>query len=141
MNAEPTARLMVVALRRFEEQLLQRLHADGFTDVTVAQTNLLRHLDNEGMRLTDLADDAGVSKQAVSQAVRGLVARDLVVVVPDPDDGRARRVEYTARGLDLIAHAVRHVVALERAWEQQLGADTYRALREGLTAMTNPRDE
>lgn len=135
MNAEPTARLMVVALRRFELELLARLHADGFDDVTVAQTNLLRHLDNEGMAMSDWARDAGVSKQAVSQAVRGLVARDLVAVVPDPDDGRARRVVYTDRGRDLIAHAVRHVVALEQAWAAQLGPEAYATVRAALEVM------
>ena len=104
--AEPTARLMVRALQAFENHLQDHLHAEGFADVTVAQTNVLRHVDPDGMSQQALARDANVSKQAISQAVRALQARGLVSVTPDPEDARARRVVYTDRGRALIASAL-----------------------------------
>jgi len=132
---EPTARLMVRALQAFENQLQACLHADGFSDVTVAQTNVLRHLDPEGMSQRALAQDANVSKQAISQAVRALQARHLVEVTPDPEDARAKRVVYTERGRALIASALPHVLELERRWQEHLGADGYHALRLGLAQL------
>lgn len=132
MPKQPTARLLIAALRSFEHDLLERLHADGYTDVSLAQTNTLRHLDAEGMRMVDFAHDAGVTKQAISQMVRSLTAADLVRVEPDPDDGRARRVVYTDRGRAFIARAVVHVGALEARWADALGPEAYERLRDDL---------
>lgn len=137
----PTARLMIHALRNFEHALQARLHRDGFADVSVAHTNLLRHLNPEGMRLTALAADAGMTKQGASQGVRALQARELVAIEPDPNDRRAKRVVYTPRGLALIASAIEHIVALEGEWSDHLGTDRYASLREGLIALAaHPAD-
>lgn len=132
---EPTARLMVRALQTFENELQARLADDGFADVTVAQTNILRHLDADGMSQRDLARDANVSKQAISQAVRTLSARGLIRVEPDPDDARAKRVVYTERGRSLIAHALPHILAIEQRWREHLGAEVYEAMRAGLARL------
>ncbi len=130
-----TAQLMLRALRSFEQELGARLHASGWTDVTVAHTNLLRHLNPEGMRLGALAADAGVTKQAASQGVKPLVQRGLVELKPDPDDGRARRVVYTDRGRALIVDAIAHIAAIEQEWTDRLGPEAYAALRAGLAGL------
>ena len=124
---------MIRALQRFEAQLQERIRREGYSDVTVAHTNVLRHLNPEGMRPSELANDADVTKQAITQAIRQLQSRDLVAVEPDPDDGRAKRVVYTDRGRALIAAALPHVLALEREWAERLGADRYQTLRDALT--------
>jgi DNA-binding MarR family transcriptional regulator len=135
---QPTARLLVRVLQGFETELQARLHADGFTDVTVAQTNVLRHLNPDGMNQSALARDANLSKQAISQAIRALRARDLVAVEPDPSDQRAKRVVYTDRGRALIQCAVVHVLALEQDWQGRLGQDAYHAFRNALAALQPP---
>lgn len=131
---------MLWALRSFETELQRRLAEDGFEDVTVAQSGLLRHLNPEGMRLGDLAADAGISKQAASQAVKLLEASRLVRVGPDPDDRRAKRVQYTRRGRALVEAAIVHIVAIEREWEVALGQRRYNAMREGLSALSSRDD-
>jgi DNA-binding MarR family transcriptional regulator len=135
MQNTPTARLLIAALRAFEHALLERLHADGYDDVTLAQTNALRHLDNDGMRMVDFARDAGVTKQAISQMVKSLTAAGLVTVEPDPDDRRARRVVYTERGRAMIARAVVHVIALEQAWQAEIGEEAYLRMRASLARL------
>jgi len=134
---EPTARLMIRALRGFEEELQRRLYADGFQDVSVAQTNVLRHLNPEGMRLSELAADAGITKQGGSQAVKLLAARGLVAVESDESDRRAKRVVYTERGRALIACALAHIVVLEQEWSDRLGQDRFEALRSALVDLTD----
>lgn len=129
------AQQMLWALRRFEADLGQRLVDDGWVDVTVAHTNLLRHLNPEGMRLSELAADAGVTKQAAGQGVKPLVARGLVELAPDPDDGRARRVLYTDRGRALIQCAIRHLHAIEAEAVELLGDEGYAALQAGLSRL------
>lgn len=137
---EPTARLMLLALRQFEAELQRRLQAGGFEDVHVAHTNLLRHLNPEGMRLSALASDAGLTKQAVGQSIRALEARDLVQVVPDPDDRRAKRAVYTDRGRALVALSIEHIVDIEAIWSDRLGSETYAALRASLAELGSPFD-
>lgn len=135
MSPEPTARLLIAVLRRFEDDLQDRLARSGFEDVTVAQTNVLRHLDPDGMRLAELAHDAGITKQAVTVSVRGLVARELVTLGPDPDDGRAKRVSYAPRGKALVACAIAHIRDIEAEWSAALGEDRYADLRGALEAL------
>jgi DNA-binding MarR family transcriptional regulator len=139
VSPEPTARLLIEVLRRFEADLQERLVRSGYEDVSVAHTNVLRHLDPDGMRLGDLAADARITKQAVTQAVRALEARDLVAVEADPDDRRAKRVVYAPRGRALVACAIEHIRDLEQAWSDTLGAERYHALRAALVELTGPR--
>lgn len=129
---EPTARLMLSALRRFEHELQDKLYKDGFEDVSVAHSNVLRHLNPEGMRLAELAADAGITKQGASQAVRALEQRDLVTVEADPSDRRAKRVVYTERGRSMIRRSIRHIAAIENRWRRELGEREFENLRDVL---------
>jgi DNA-binding MarR family transcriptional regulator len=66
--------------------------------VGAALLHITRHLDEDGMRLTTLAQRAGMSKQAMGTLVNECEAWDLVRREPDPADARARRVVFTATG-------------------------------------------
>lgn len=130
-----TGRLLVQTFQRFEERLVEGLRARGFDDVTMAHLSALRHLDLEGLRIKDLASDAGVTKQAMGQMVNELKRRGWVEVRPDPTDGRARRVCYTDEGHRLIREAQRTVGELEREFQTVLGEESYAALRSGLSRL------
>lgn len=54
--------------------------------------------DRGPSRLQDLAADLGLDASTVSRHVTGLERSGLLARVPDPDDGRARRVILTAAG-------------------------------------------
>jgi len=82
----------------FVSLMMARYRALGYDDLTPAHTGLLPHLDVEGTRQTELALRAGISKQAVGQMIADLETRGYVKRVPDPVDGRARIVRYTAKG-------------------------------------------
>ena len=82
---------------------------------------VLRALDDTGLRhghgylvqrlvlgpatATEVAEELGVSQQAVSKAVKELVALGHVEVVTDPTDGRRRPVRLTGRGQQAVATA------------------------------------
>ena len=136
-----TGRLLIQTFQRFEERLVEALQADGFDDITMAHLSALRHLDLEGLRIGDLASDAGVTKQAMGQMVKELKRRGWVEVRPDPTDGRARRVCYTEEGLRLIRKAQRTVGELEREFQTVLGEDSYTALRDGLSQLLSALSE
>ena len=130
-----TGRLMIQLFRAFETRVVEELQARGFDDVTLAHLSVLRHLNPEGLRITCLADDAGVTKQAMGQMVRELKKRGYVETKPDPEDGRAKLVVYTPRGLELIGAAREIVGECEGEFQQVLGDDSYTEMRESLTTL------
>lgn len=70
-------------------------------DLTLAQFGVLNHFARLGgdRSLVRLAGAFQVTKAAMTNIVGKLVAKRLVKVVPDPQDGRGKRVSLTEKGL------------------------------------------
>jgi DNA-binding MarR family transcriptional regulator len=111
------------------------LARNGFGDVTPAQSALLRNLGEDGSRPSDLAAQAGVTRQAVTKLVDELERLALVRRDPDPDDGRGVIVRYTGRGRAALAIARRRMLALERAYAAQVGAHRWAEVRSTLETL------
>ena len=103
-------RLMGHALRRFDARVLQLMahnpevplalsNLAARDQISAAHIHITRHLSLQGDRLGDLAQRAGMSKQAMADLVDQCVAWGLVTRTPDPRDGRARLVCFTPVGL------------------------------------------
>ena len=103
-------RLMGSALRRFDARVLQLMARNvevplalsnlaARDQVTAAHVHITRHLALQGDRLTDLAQRAGMTKQAMANLVDQCEAWGLVTREADPLDARARRVCFTPTGL------------------------------------------
>ncbi|MDR7302104.1 MarR family winged helix-turn-helix transcriptional regulator [Haloactinomyces albus] len=68
-------------------------------DLDPASYSLLLLVDDAGsLRGMDVADRMGLDKSTVSRQIATLVALDLLERVPDPDDGRARRIQLSEEG-------------------------------------------
>jgi DNA-binding MarR family transcriptional regulator len=104
-----TAKLMV-------DELIERLHAAGYGDVTTAHHPVFENIDAEGTRLTLLAARIGMTHQSMGELVEALERRGYVERRPDPSDRRARLVLLTAKGRRLARRAVREIEAIEAAW-------------------------
>jgi DNA-binding MarR family transcriptional regulator len=114
-----TARLMV-------DELIARLHAAGYPDMTAAQHLVFENLDPNGTRLTTLAQRAGITRQAMTELVNVLRGNGYVDVRSDPSDGRARLVHLTAKGKACVRLAIGEIAAIEARWQEN-------AARAGLT--------
>lgn len=132
---QPTARLMLWVFRSFEERLADTLREKGFKDVKPSHFNVLRHLDDEGMRQIDLAADAGITKQAVGKMIGDLITAGFVELINDETDGRAKRVIYTPLGKKLIDESVDIVKGLEKEFSEVLGIEDYATLRTSLVQL------
>lgn len=131
-NQIPTARLLLDAFRAFENHLAGVLTANGFTDVTTGNFNVLRHLNPEGIHLSALARDAQISKQAIGKMIKEIEAKGYVEVIPDPSDGRAKFVRFTARGEKMISLARDIVGKMEESYRSLLGQNAYNQLRQSV---------
>ncbi|BBY31115.1 MarR family winged helix-turn-helix transcriptional regulator [Mycolicibacterium sediminis] len=140
MTEPNTAALMFIAHRAAESRVHTALRASGFDDLTVAQTKLAQRLDPNGIRVTDLADRAHVTKQTAGALVDDLERNGYVERTPDPADARARLVILSDRGRDLCAAAAAEVSAVEREWREHLGAAGYDRLRQLLLELRDVTD-
>jgi DNA-binding MarR family transcriptional regulator len=68
-----------------------------------------------------LAEQAGTDSMMTSQVVRKLEGRGLLKRVPHPTDSRARRLNLTSAGRDLIARALADVEAADSDYFAPLG--------------------
>src|SRR5687768_17254144 len=116
------AQLLFKCARLLNERAIAHANQDeeGFT-LRQAHTRLLPHLDFEGTRMVDLAKKMDVTKQAVSQLVTELEMVGFVELVPDPDDGRAKRVRLTRRGVEGIQRGLGVLTSLEKDLEREIG--------------------
>ncbi|MCT7656820.1 MarR family winged helix-turn-helix transcriptional regulator [Mycobacterium deserti] len=130
-----TATLMFIAHRAMESRVMEALAAAGVGDITVAQSRLMQRLDPRGMRLTDLAEQARVTKQTAGELIGQLERAGYVVRAPDPSDARARLVTLSDKGVALCQIAGAEVARVEREWRTFLGDDAFTQLHEALTAL------
>jgi DNA-binding MarR family transcriptional regulator len=117
------------------EELHRRLADEGHPDIRSGHGCVFRFIDVEGSRLTDLADRAGLTKQAVGEVATDLEALGYVERVPDPGDGRAKIVRLTAKGRDAADTAQRIFADIEARWAERFGEERMRILRETLEAI------
>lgn len=135
-----TATLLFVAHRAAEAKVMAALRAKGFDDLTVAQCRIAQRLSPEGIRLTDLAEQAQVTKQTAGALIGDLERSGYVLRRPDPADARARLVMLSARGRRLCAAAAAEVAKVEAEWRAQVGPEAYRQLRDMLMSLREITD-
>ncbi len=126
------ARLLLDAYRTVDAEVAAALEDRGVPGLTAGHAAALLQVDRSGTRLTELARRAGITKQAMMQAVDDLQSRGLVRRVPDPADARAKIVRLTARGLRARAEARRAVSGVEARVRRRLGERRHEALRATL---------
>lgn len=123
-------------LREVYEALQRRVYAsvaaDGHPEVRDVHSPVLRHLPPQGARVADLARQSGLAKQSVAYIVQDLTRLGYVEVAQDPEDGRAKRVQFTRRGERLIASLLAHSAEAERELGAHIGATRVANLREAL---------
>ncbi|MBF6210315.1 winged helix DNA-binding protein [Nocardia puris] len=140
-SAEPNVGLLLfIPYRAMEQRVFDALAEAGYDDITVAQARLVQRLAPDGTRLTDLADQAQVTKQTAGFLVDQLERTGYVERVPDPADGRARRIRLTARGAAATDLANRTVAEVEAEWTAHLGPRTMGQLRRALTTLRTHTD-
>jgi DNA-binding MarR family transcriptional regulator len=113
------------------QRMRARMAAAGHPDIREGYGCVFGFIDLEnGSRLTELAASAGLTKQAVGEAVTELERLGYVTRTPDPQDGRAKIIQLTDRGLDVVIKGRRIFSEIEREWAEQIGPELVAGLRE-----------
>jgi DNA-binding MarR family transcriptional regulator len=105
------------------------LEESGITDVRPTHGCVFRFVHGDGMRLTELASLAGLTKQSVGEIVDDLSKLGYLERFPDPTDKRAKLLRLTKKGLKAQAIGFSLFEKLESDWAEAFGADRISALR------------
>jgi len=132
--------LLFIPYRHMENRILQAIRDAGFDDVTLAQARVFQRIAHSGSRLTDLAEQAQMTKQSAAGLVDELERMRYVRRVPDPTDRRARLIQIDKRGRQAAKAAQAAHNEIQAQWRSHLGARRFTQLREILEALREITD-
>jgi DNA-binding MarR family transcriptional regulator len=138
-------RLLGHAMRRFDTRVLHLMAHDANVplalsnlaargQVSAAHIHITRHLALQGSRLTELAELAGMSKQAMGKLVDQCEAWGLVTREADARDARAKLVHFTPDGLAWLRAFQQAVTQAEAELRQAVGPEIATVIAIGLEA-------
>ena len=137
--------LLTLALARFDARVLALMAQNAEVplglanlaarhQVGAAHIQITRHLALDGMRLTDLAARAGMTKQAMGALVDQCEAWGLVQRGPHARDARAKWVSFTPLGLTWLGAFRQAVEQAEAELRHAVGDEVATVIAIGLEA-------
>jgi DNA-binding MarR family transcriptional regulator len=136
----PLGNLLGAAARQLGSELDDALGRAELAGVRSAHAAVFQFIEPGGSRLNDLADRAGMTKQALGELVRHLEEHGYVTVAPDPDDRRAKRVTLTGAGWHVVDVGVQVIDDYDDRLRKLIGPGTVRELRRQLELIRNGID-
>jgi DNA-binding MarR family transcriptional regulator len=138
-------RLLGHSMRRFDARVLSLManndqvplalsNLAARDQISAAHIHITRHLSLQGSRLTELAQAAGMSKQAMGTLVDQCEAWGLVRRENDALDARARQVVFTETGLAWLAAFQMAVSQAEMEFKEAVGLEIATVVALGLEA-------
>jgi hypothetical protein len=114
-----------------QEELFDRLAAEGYDDLHPRHLAVLAYLDEDGVRATDLFSlrPAQADRRQADRQARGTRLRR---AAPDPLDRRAKLIVPTQRGLGQLQRGDEIVAEIEARHAAAIGGRDYATFRDAL---------
>jgi DNA-binding MarR family transcriptional regulator len=128
----PLNGLLDLAFDAMIAEFRSEIEKSEFHDIRPTHGCVFRYLKGPGLRLTEMAARANMTKQSVGEIVDDLVERGYVKRIPDPADRRAKLICLTERGEAAQAFGFRTFAEIEQRWAERYGGERVAALRETL---------
>ena len=125
---------LLSAVYWFDEALQAKLEKAGYPGISRTQSLLLANIAAGEHRAIRIARNLGVSRQAISQILADLESRNIVVLTTDPDEQRARIVDFHPSASDLRTLASAILTEMESTVADRIGSEKFAAVREALAA-------
>ena len=129
--------LAVRLLFDVQAELIRRVAQHGFDDLRPRHGAVLAYLDDEGIRLVDLARIAGRNKQTIAAIVDELEQLGYLYRATDPADRRAKLIMPTQRGLQAMQLSDEIVADVEAHYAELLGQQRYAQFKRALRTVTS----
>jgi DNA-binding MarR family transcriptional regulator len=124
--------LMGVSLYLQSEIMQTLIEQQGHKDLRINFTPYITIIGKHGARLSEIAAKLQISPQAANQTANTIEAAGYITRRPDPDDGRAKLLLATARGLALRKDGAREAARLQLQMQDIVGS---RALRQAIDTL------
>lgn len=121
---------MMRTFLQMDEKLRERLQQRGWPSITRSQSMVLANVANGVTRASRLAENLGVTRQAMSQLLADMVKKGLIELIPDPDHGRAQLIQFAPQADGIREDARRVLRELEAELEVSIGAQQMASLRQ-----------
>jgi DNA-binding MarR family transcriptional regulator len=116
---------------RLGNQIVAGVAAAGYP-LRPAHSGVFAHIDLDGTRLTELANRANMTPQAMGELVDDLEDRGYVRRVPDPSDRRAKLIVPTEIGYGCLQAAFDTIDGIEERLGDLIGPRRLSQLRAAL---------
>ena len=133
--------LLFIPYRHMENRILQAIKDAGYHELTLAQARVFQRIAPGGSRLTDLGEQAQITKQSAAGLIDELERMRFVRRAPDPNDRRARLIQLNRRGREAVKVAQAMHDEIQAEWRAHIGIRRFRELRdtlERLRTITDP---
>jgi DNA-binding MarR family transcriptional regulator len=134
-QGSPLVRLLGLATRQLATDLNDKLIEASVSDHRDSWNNVMPHIPPSGIRLTELAARANMTKQAMAELVAEIERRGYLRRTTDPADRRAKIIEFTDQGWAAVNAALAALSELEAEIVDRLGEPAVRQLRSTLLAI------
>lgn len=125
-SSEASKEILIGALLRVPAQAIHRriiagLNEAGFGELRLPHIAVFQYPGPEGCRPGELAERAGMSKQAMNQLLQSLEHLGYIRRNDDAGDRRARVVRFTKRGRAAWGKIYEILIQVETEWRTALG--------------------
>ena len=131
-----TPTLLRTAYNVLSAAIYRAISQAGATDMRPAHGNAMEMLSiQDGLRLTDIAAQAGMAPQSMGEIVDDLVSKGYLARRPDPADRRAKRIYLTRKGRQTAQASRIALLEVERRICETLGLSRYQEMRHNLATL------
>ncbi|MBC9717326.1 MarR family transcriptional regulator [Streptomyces sp. TRM66268-LWL] len=137
----PFGLLLGLAYQQVVTELHEHLAAEGHTGLRPAFGYAFKLIAKEPLTIKELATRLEITHQGAAKLVDEMVAAGYVDRVPDPADGRVKRLVRTERCIALMESGHRFQEAYEKQLTDELGEETTAAVRLALSRIIDRSDK
>jgi len=126
----PLSGLLDIVLEALLTEFRAELEAAGYADLRPTHGCVFRFVREDGMRLTELATLASITKQSAGEVVDELAQLGYVERIPDPADRRAKLISLTSKGEEAQRVGYRLFAGIEKRWAERYGVKRVAQMRQ-----------
>ena len=126
------SRLLLEFGKDFERRVLAKLHRRGHPLIRPSHSSVFSNIGLGAVRVTELAERAQVTQQAMGKILKELERIGYVVRDIDGNDRRAKKIRLTERGMQLVRDSMEIIEEVRSHYAAQVGADELDALEQQL---------
>jgi DNA-binding MarR family transcriptional regulator len=130
-------RLLAAATRSINRHITLELQQRGYERTRPGHAALLANLDFRGNSVTEIAERAHISKQAMARLAVELEDMGLITRESSESDGRMLMLRFTRSGKALVRASVAIVDEFEAALEAKIGERSLATLKRGLAVIVS----